>query len=443
MKKRPIKYYFFRGVALMFIVNCATLQAADSLDFSVTVLSPENRPEAVVEVVLDSICPDVLLSENNSSDLNQVCGYIALATPEQIADVTEELSAKANTSTSTLTTRTPSTRFSGGIGGRLSALRNSSKKSSTNSFRAKRNRQSVDVPIFNMQQDEVGGLFSQQLSGFVNVNAVSAEQLETSTEIGYRSSSSGLLFGVDYRLKKSSFIGLASQYYQTDASLTDRNSELNSAMLGVTVYGTHFINDQWYVESTVSHNNQDLDLKRQIDLVLGAESVSVIANGETNSEQLGVYLGTGFDQPLPYGVNASASFGLSYASTEISGYTEKGAENLGLEIDSQSITSMSSYTMLYVSKAFSKNFGVLFPQLSASWIHEMETEEELIIANFVDDDNKFTFRTPQPDPNYFIIGADLQLLLAHGRMAYVKYSNVRLLRDKIEHVASAGFRLEF
>ncbi len=432
--------------AISLIVSSLPVTAVESLDFSLTVTSPNNTPEAAVSTVLKSICPDILLNENTVSNLGQICAYSAEATPEEKAIVSEELSAKPNTVTNTLTSKTPSMSNARDIGIRLSALRNSAKRSTQNGFRAKLQNQTLSTPVLNARSDnEAGSLFSQRLSGFVNVNSISAEQLETQTEMGYDSTSQGLLFGVDYRLRNSTFVGVAAQYYQTSAELTDIGSELDASQMGFTLYGTHFINEQWYVESTLNNSQQQLDLKRDIDLVLGQETLHATAAGDTSSQQWGAYLGTGFDIPLKYGVNSVASMGVSYLSTNISAYTETNAGNLGLEIDSQDIASLTSYANVYLSKVFSTSFGVVIPQLSATWVHETKTEKETITAEFVNDDSntKFVFNTPQPDPNYFILGLDMQMVLPQGRMVYFKYSNVRQLRDKSEFALAVGFRLEF
>jgi len=419
--------------------------AADSLDFAITVTSSDNTPDAVVDAVLTSICPDIKDNESLTSNLKNVCNFVEGASPEQITIVNEELSAKANTASSTLTSRTPSLSSTGGIGSRLTALRNSTKKVTELGFRSKTKHRTPNMLSNALSDDTGGGLLSQRLSGFLNINNISSEQLLSDTEIGYESTSRGLLFGMDYRLTHKTFVGLAAQYFNSSAELTDAGSQLDANKFGITLYSTHFINDHWYIEGTLNNSLQQLDLKRQIDIPLASNPIKSIASGDTSSQQLGAYIGSGYDIPLLFGINSALSIGLAYSATNISEYSESNTDNLGLAIDSQSITSLTSYANAYLSRVFSTSLGVLIPQVSATWIHETDSESQEIVAQFVDDasNTKFKFNTPEPDPNYFILGLDLQMVLPQGRMIFLKYTNVRRLRSKKEDTLSAGFRMEF
>jgi len=438
IKKNPYIWCVKYLVAVVFTSLNVSINAAESLDFAVTVTSPPNSPQAQTNAALDTVCNN-LTTDNSGSNLSQVCSFLSNATLEQSTLIAKELSAKTNTASKTLVSRTPSMGSSQhGVGARLSALRNSVKKSVLNSFLP--NAKSK----LNAFGENDGGLLSQRLSAYINAHSVTAEQFETQTEIGYDSTSNGLMAGADYRLLNRTFIGLVAQYYQTSADLTDVGSAMNANQMGITVYSTHFLSDRWYFEGTLNNSQQQIDLKRQINLNLNTTVLNTVAKGNTDSQQFGVYLGTGYDIPLMFGFNSVISAGISYTSTTIDAYSENGAGNLGLDIDSQSIPSLTSLVNVYLSKVFSTSLGIVIPQISASWIHETESKEQLIAAKFVNNDQtKFLFSTPTPDPNYFVIGADLQLLLTHGRMFFLKYTNVRRLRDKEESSIIGGFRMEF
>jgi len=427
---------------------CTSVLAAESLDFNVTVTAPSNTPSAVVGVVLDSVCPDLITTTGeDSANLRQVCNFITTATPAEIAAISDELSAKPNTASNSLATGTPSLGRPQGVGTRLSALRKSAKNTALFGFKSSiKKKRKTHYPVFNAQNsDDTGGLFSQRLSGFISLNNVSSEQIESQTEVGYESTSRGLLLGIDYRLLNRTFIGLATQYYNTSADLTDAGSSLDANQFGLTLYSTHFINDRWYLEGIINNSLQQLGLKRQIDITLGQQKIQSVATGDTSSQQLGFSLGTGYDIPLKFGFSSVASAGLHYSATNISAYSENDAGNLSLAIDSQEITSLTTSANIFLSRVFSTAFGVLIPQASATWIHETKDDQQNIAARFLSDSSNtnFQFSTPQADPNYFIVGLDLQMVLPQGRMAFIKYTNVRRLRNKVEYTLAAGFRMEF
>lgn len=430
-KHHIFKLFFF--LVSLHLIYLPTLKA-ETLDLSITLTSPSATPDSVVRGALSSMCPDITAgNQPESSSLTQVCDYIqTTATPDEIDIIAKELSAKPNTSAGITSPRlTPRGNLSG-IGVRLLALRRASKRISDFAFNAA------------IGQEEPGGLLSQRLSSFLNVRNLSSERKESSTEIGSNMSSSGLLFGMDYRLISGPFVGVAAQYDQVSADLTDSGSKLDANQWGVILYSTHFIKPRWYIEGTLTNNRQKFDLRRQIDLSLGQNSINTFAKSNTNANQRGWYVGTGYEQPLKSGFNSVASFGLSYISSKHNAYTESNAGDLSLEIDSQNASSLASIANVSVSKVISSKYGVLFPQFSMNWIHETNTKAQRIAAKFVNDtsDSEFVFNARNPDPNYFVFGLDVQLLLPKGRMAFIQYSNVQRLRDTSEFSILAGFRME-
>jgi len=434
--------------SMILLIGVEKVSAVEPVNFAVILESPDNTPGAVTQLTLENICPGILAGADAAlSELNLICNAVTgviTATQAEIDLAIREISPKANSSTNTIREKTGNTRVSTAVTSRLSALRQATKASSRSSYSSL-----YDTPTYKQLAifiaDEEGGLLSQNFSGYLNVSRKSADQIETSTEIGFDSSSNSYSAGFDYRLKSSTFLGLMADFMTTSAKLTDSQSKVDANQLMFTAYGAHYVNRQWYVEGTLSNSQQQIELSRQIDFTLNNINTKLIAKGETASNQMQISAGTGYEIPLKQGFNSLVSFGFSYASTNINGYSETDAGSLNLVLDSQTITSLTTQVGTYLSKPLSTRFGVIIPQASFLWIHETDNEAQDVAARLQSDTSNtgFSFTTTAPDPNYFLAGIDIQFLMAHGRFGYIKYSSTLNLRDKSESAISAGFRMEF
>ena len=438
---------FFSIVFLIVFSN--NVLAVDDLQFSVSVNSPVGAPEAVIDNALQSFCPDLLAgNESATSQLRDVCEFITgdtPGTPAQIKVALEELSAKPNSSATTVVATTPPIKYSPSIGLRLSALRRSSKRNTFTAFRAPVYHATSRAQASEQKnsQEEPGGLLSQRLSGFVNLAYADAKQHETNTEIGFDSNLQSITAGADYRLRSSTFIGIAPQFNNLAADLTDADSNLSARQMAFTAYGTHFVRDNWYVEGTVSWGRQFLNLKRFIDFDTNTTQVNVTADGNTTSDQYSVSGGTGVDFTVWENITGVISATVVYSSSTIDSYVEKDAGNFNLNVDQQAFDSLTSRVSGYISQVHSTKWGVLVPQLHVSWIHENVDNGEAITARFASNPvTSFSFTTKAPDPNYFIWGIDLQLVMPMGRSVFVSATNLQRFRDRSEASVNAGFRME-
>ena len=446
------------GMSVVLLLLAQTISAAESLDFSVGVNAPEvvsqpvaNSPEATVNSALVQLCPSVLLTENATAlTLNSVCDFFKGTAPltQAQVEVLREISPKVNTSPALIVSRSPAIRFSGDIASRLAALRRGARIGTiATRFRASRHNGEFDLPIFRAGSDPEGslGLFSQRLSGFANGNFASAKQNDTTTEMGFDSRGQGLTVGMDYRFGLRTFMGVSPQFNRVSATLDDTGSELNAQQYAVVIYGSHFLTDLWYVEGTLARGNQALALKRQISLTIDNQTVQVAALGDTHSAQTSVSVGTGTDFSLPKSANLSLMANVVYARSSIDGYTETDAGSLNLTINKQTVSSTTTQLTASLSRAFSLRWGVLIPQLGATWLHELSNGGDRLQAQFAADSQgtQFGFVTQNQDSNYYIVNVDAQLLMPGGRVGFARYSNVRLLRDHTETGVTVGYRMEF
>lgn len=100
-----------------------------------------------------------------------------------------------------------------------------------------------------------------------------------------------------------------------------------------------------------------------------------------------------------------------------------------------------------LSYPISTGFGVIIPQVGASWEHEFEDDarniDALIIADDSGNSSTIRVRTEDPDRDYARLGAGVSTQLRDGIAAFVDYETLLGLRDIGYHKFTAGARIEF
>jgi len=139
--------------------------------------------------------------------------------------------------------------------------------------------------------------------------------------------------------------------------------------------------------------------------------------------------------------------GLDLIHTDNENYREKGDTGLELHIDGYSKTSLQSSLGMQAPAAFSTQFGVLIPQLSAAWIHEFEDDQRNINARFVQDlrpnPTEFKFKRENPDRNYVDVGIGISAVLANGLQPFVNFATL-IGNDRYDSYAVAiGLRADW
>jgi len=443
VKSKKTVYYLFTSlfVSILLVQN---VWCAEDIELSVQVSAPLNSPEFSLATALETACPDIPNSESDEEQtLFALCEFYldeTRGTPEQKSIIISELSAKNTTSNNTGISRPPISPGQNGINMRLAALRKGT-RTLVNSYRFKAYRNNKKS---NNAQDE-GGLLSNKLSAYLNASMASGEHIETNTEMGFDDSSKAILLGFDYRLHTNTFVGLASNYTTSELALSDPGSDISASMAQFIVYGSHFLNQNTYLQFSFQGTRHNIDMSRSINFQLDTGPVNEIANATTSGNQIGFNLSGGYDRHIMMGYNAGITGALNYQSSSLDAYTEKNAKAYNLHVNEQNISSLTSDIKATVSATYSFPWGVFLPQISANWIHEFQQAGDQITANFSSDinGNKFSFDMQDVDPNYFTFSFNGQVLLPKGRSAFIGLTTIQRLRDREQWVAMIGYRQEF
>jgi outer membrane autotransporter protein len=97
--------------------------------------------------------------------------------------------------------------------------------------------------------------------------------------------------------------------------------------------------------------------------------------------------------------------------------------------------------------AFSVPFGVVQPQLSASWVHEYANDQRNVNGQFVEDNRPnpttFKFQLESPDRNYAVISAGVSAVLPHDIQPFAEFSTMQGNSNFVSYGGSAGVRVAF
>src|SRR5512132_4658509 len=95
--------------------------------------------------------------------------------------------------------------------------------------------------------------------------------------------------------------------------------------------------------------------------------------------------------------------------------------------------------------AISTQFGVLLPQVSASWVHDYAVGGRTIDASFVDatEPSKFKFKREPVASNFANIGVGVSALLPNRWQPFVNFRTIQGNENLVSYGGTAGLRVGF
>jgi uncharacterized protein with beta-barrel porin domain len=279
-----------------------------------------------------------------------------------------------------------------------------------------------------------------KLGLFVNGQGSFGDQDATSREPGFDFHTAGVTAGVDYRFTKELILGLAGGYVSTTSNLDASAGEFTAHGASVSVFGTYYIGQSFYADLIATYGWNGYETTRRI----GFDSVTASANGDTDGRQVAVSVGGGYDARL-----RAWTLGLhgrvNYINVRIDGFQESGAGLFDLNVDQQTIESLTTVLGAHVSYAISLPWGVLLPQVTAEWEHQYLNDSRIIDGTLVADPTQSALGVPTntPDRDYFNLGAGVSATFGRGFSAFVYYETVLGEQNFTVHSFTGGIRYEF
>jgi outer membrane autotransporter protein len=466
---------FMRGVALMslLLTMLVTLQPAYSQSVIEGQLQAiaENPVQKTIAVVIEDICPSTQIQSTDlQSRCNEVVGSgLSTETANQAASRSgmQGMAPEQNSVVKGTQIDTSVTQFSN-IGARLAALREVSAAAPAQRLTFRIDGDMLrDHPQWATQDyGSSGGSAGDDINPsrwgvFISANGSTGDRDATSRASGFDFDGYGITAGVDYRLTDDVILGVAGGYENTDATIKQNGGNLDSDTYSVSLYGTYYPTQAVYVDGLVGFGRSDIDQNRRINYSIAGETAGTTttvdqnATSNTDGDQFFATLSTGYDfyrQGFTFGPNVR----LQFRQIDVDGYKESmsnptaAGNGLGMEVDGQTVISLTSVLGMQASYALSTSWGVLVPQGRAEWVHEFRNDPAVITAQFLGGptapttgDNTFRLSTDDPVRDYANIGAGVSAVFARGMSGYLVYQTLVGYSGLTSHGFGGGFRMEF
>jgi len=278
-------------------------------------------------------------------------------------------------------------------------------------------------------------------NGSISTGDVDGEGIEADADFR----TSGLTFGVDYRLSDNAVIGAGLGLFINNSDFTAAGGEVNMDGTNLTLFGTWYEEDSGYVDMVLDIGRNAYDVTRRASLP-GEEDRFV--SGSTDADAISFTFGVGLD----YSMNAW-DFGpygrFSIIRARVDGYRESSVDSqpngATLDIRSHKVNSATFSIGGQISRSISTRQGIFVPQFRFEGEVETETKKDDIVAVFASDPTQtpFSVSGTQRDNAYANLGLGVSAIFKNGRSGYFFYET-QLAHDTIsQHWLKAGFRLEF
>lgn len=400
-------------------------------------------------------CQDLVQTANDVIGAGGVDFSLGLNATE-LNDALLEVAHEESTSQGSSSTDTSSGAQTSNVGGRLAAVRAGASGLSLSGLNFNINGGTVPgVAVSELFQAVGGGeagdsgLASGQDSSdadfgrlglFVSGSWTFGDRDSSDEEIGFDFNAGNITFGADYRVSDNFVAGGALGYGRTENDFDNAAGELEQDSIMLSLYGTLYAGESFYVDAIATYAFNDYDQERNIVY----STINRVADGETEGDEYSITVGGGYDFFLEaWNVGPYARAALR--RSDIDGFTETGAQGLNLQYSDQEIRSLSTALGAQVSRAISTDFGVLSPQLRVEWEHEFDDGSREISVQYAADpnNNQFFVITDGADKNFFNVGASLAATLPGGITAFADYETVLGLENVSMHIFTVGARMEF
>ena len=420
--------------------------------------------QVAVGEALDAACADLqvaaVLTPEQQDLLNQCLAVTAAASAspaateaaidQMLPDVSETQNQTGQNAVTAQTTN---------ISGRIQALRNGTYGSSMGGLALTAAGGTIplsslgttllneDQPAKSEQTFDRWGFFA---SGNIGRGDAKAKALTPS----YNLDINGITAGVDYRKSDNLILGTAIGFTRQNTDLVGGEGSVHMHGFSLSGYATWYHGANWYLDSVLTFGFDHYRHVRRIDYVLplpggGSVVVNQFAKASAGGDDRTATMTFGRDfhhQAWAFSVYGRGQ----YSVMNFDGFREKldnsaVGSGLALDVQSRSVTQLSSIFGGKVDYTHSTDWGVLLPHFELEWQHEYRGNPDNFVATFINDPTAtpITVTGDAIDKSFFRLGVGLSVVMTHGRSGFVLYQRVVGQSGISQENLALGFRVEF
>ncbi len=407
--------------------------------------------------VIGTICDSKYISSN----LKETCDKLIKAAdnaPNEFSQALPQLLPDEYRAQAYLASETTATQFKN-IDARSKVLHNGHKGFNVSGLKLNVNMQGTQLPnqLLNSflqyatdeTTEDIMANFSR-LGMFINGEINFGDKNTTEHEVGFDFSTVGLTTGVDYRFTKNFVAGVALGYSKSETNFNEGNGTIDNDGYSLSLYGTHYQNDAFYIDGVYSYGRNSYNNLRKIVYHIGNTDINqtALSNNKSTQHAFGVGMGYNLNRNA---FNFTPNIRIDYIQTDVDEIHEKFAAPLaagaGLEVvvQKQSLKSLMLTLGIQADYVMSHSWGILIPHIDLDLVHEFENDSQQMSASFLADASheSFTWLSDSPDKDYFNLGFGVMAQMNTGKSAFLRYEGTLGLRDIRRHAIMGGVRLEF
>jgi outer membrane autotransporter protein/uncharacterized repeat protein (TIGR01451 family) len=262
----------------------------------------------------------------------------------------------------------------------------------------------------------------------------------------------GLTVGADYRKSDKLIFGGTLGYTRQTNDLAGSRGSLDTTGWSASAYGTWYQQNSWYMDGVLSWGQNKYDVDRRVRYTIttptGTTTIDNTGHASGNGDSLTFALSVGRDFEKGgwgFGPYLRAMYTKMDFDKMEEHFNQGPGNGLALELDTRSVTSLSSTLGGKLTYAHSTDWGVVIPHLQLEWQHEFKDDPAEVEGRFLYDPTgtPFTIHGDPVDTDFFRFGVGMSFVMTHGRSGFFYYERL-ISRDRFSQNSLAlGIRLEF
>ena len=285
-----------------------------------------------------------------------------------------------------------------------------------------------------------------KLGIFANGQGSFGDQSTTLQTPGYDFYTAGLTAGADYRFTDNVIFGAAFGYLRTKIDRTSTVSDSSINGFSLSLYGTYYIKDTFYVDSILTYGRNDYNIDRRSERLASSGSGTTIdrITASTDGDQFSASASGGYNFTSG-GFTAGPTGRVTYIRVHIDGFAEHGpAGSNAAKIGDQTVESLTTALGGQASHVVNTSWAVLVPQVRAEWEHEFKGNRRVLAGSLLSNPaTLLTAQTSAPDRDYFNLGIGMTATFLRGVSAFVHYEEQLGRANFTNHSFTGGVRFDF
>ncbi len=256
---------------------------------------------------------------------------------------------------------------------------------------------------------------------------------------GYDSTTGGIIGGVDGILTREVLLGIAGGYAATNVDNEGTTGGTNIDSYIGTVYVSFDDPSPWYGDMGFMFTWNSYDTTRNIVF----PGVNRTATSSPDGQTYTGFWDVGYVVPINPDWNITPIAGLTYSHTEISKYTETGAGDVNLNVNSQNYDQLLSALGVRIDGTLKDDAsGKWVPEVHARWLYDFIGDAVATTSTFTGGGASFNTNGLDPEKSTYNVGTGLTFY-SKGNVSVTGTYDYKFANDFSSHTGLATVRWTF